>query len=128
MGVHCSPATADYWAHRNGLNPKHPTSDYMSQARFEQVKRYFHVAALDIPKETPKGRRAVARESRSKEQLRKSSQAYRVPSTNIAIDEAMIRCTGCSRDTYKMPNKPIERGFKCHIAHCAACRGTSVFI
>jgi hypothetical protein len=33
MGVHCSPAIYDYWVHRNGLNPKHPTSDYMSQTR-----------------------------------------------------------------------------------------------
>jgi hypothetical protein len=28
MGVHCSPAIEDYWAHRNGLNTKHPTSDF----------------------------------------------------------------------------------------------------
>ena len=24
----------------------------------------------------------------------------------------MIRCTGQSQDTYKMPSKPIEQGFK----------------
>jgi hypothetical protein len=121
MGVHCSPALADYWAHRNGLNPKHPTSDYMSQTHFEQVKRYFHVAAPDIPKETPKKRQLWhGKVDPILEQLRKSSQAYCVPSTNISIDEAMIRCTGRSKDTYKMPNKPIGRGFK---FHCLADHG-----
>jgi hypothetical protein len=66
-----------YWAHRNGLNPKHPTSHYMSQTRFEQVKRYFHVAAPDIPKETPKKRRLWhGKVDPILEQLRKSSQAY----------------------------------------------------
>jgi hypothetical protein len=77
MGVHCSPAIADYWAHRNGLNPKHPTSDYMSQTRFEQIKRFFHVAAIDIPKETPTGRRLWhGKVDPILEQLRKSLQAY----------------------------------------------------
>jgi len=54
------------------------------------------------------------------EQLRKSSKAYRMPSTNVAVDEAMIRCTGWSQDTYKMPSKPIEQGFK---FHCLADHG-----
>jgi hypothetical protein len=78
MGVHGSPALADYWAHRNGLNPQHPTSDYMSQTRFEQVKRYFHVVAPDIPKETPKKRRLWHGNLVDPilEQLRMSSQAY----------------------------------------------------
>ena len=37
-----------------------------------------------------------------------------MPSTNIPIDEAMMRCTGRSYDTYKMPSKLIEQGVKFH--------------
>ena len=48
MGVHSSSATRDYWKH-DGLNPIHPICDYMSQTRFEQIKRYFHVAPPDAP-------------------------------------------------------------------------------
>jgi hypothetical protein len=121
MGVHCSSAIEDYWAHRNGLNPKHPTSDYMSLTRFEQIKRYFHVAASGIPKETPGGRRLWhGKVDPILEQLRKSSQAYRVASTNVAVDEAMIRSRGRSKDKYKIPNNPIERGYK---FHCLADHG-----
>jgi hypothetical protein len=47
MGVHCSPAIADYWKH-DGLYPKHPIAEWMSQTRFEQIKRYFHVSSPDI--------------------------------------------------------------------------------
>jgi hypothetical protein len=47
MGVHCSPAIADYWK-RDGLNPKHPIAEWMSQTRFEQIKRYFHVSSPDV--------------------------------------------------------------------------------
>jgi hypothetical protein len=38
-----------------------------------------------------------------------------MPSTHIALDEAMIRATGHSPDTYKMPSNPIEQGFKFHV-------------
>ena len=49
------------------------------------------------------------------EQLRTSSKAYRVISTHLALDECMMRATGRSADTYKMPSKPIEHGFKFHV-------------
>ena len=37
-----------------------------------------------------------------------------MPSTNVAVDESMIRCTECSMDTYKIPSKPIKQEFKFH--------------
>ena len=114
MGVHNSPAVQDYWRH-DGLNPAHPIFEHMGQSRFEEMKRYFHLSPLDRPKEIPLGRRLW----RSKvdevlDQLRESSQRYRVPSSHIAVEECMIRDTGRSPDTYKMPSKPIEQGFKFH--------------
>jgi hypothetical protein len=51
MGVQCSPAIADYWKH-DRLDPKHPIAEWMSQARFEQIKRYFHVSSPDIELQT----------------------------------------------------------------------------
>ena len=38
MGVHNSPAVQDYWRH-DGLNPAHPISEHMGQARSEGIKR-----------------------------------------------------------------------------------------
>ena len=42
MGVHRFPTTRDYWKH-DGLNSTLPICDYMSQKRFEQIKRYIYV-------------------------------------------------------------------------------------
>lgn len=44
--------------------------------------------------------------------LRHSSKHYRMPSTQIAIDEFTIKATGQSQDAYKMPSKPTQQGFK----------------
>lgn len=116
MGVHSSPATRDYWKH-DGLNPIHPICDYMSQTRFEQIKRYFHVAPPDAPlNDSTTGKRLWhSKVDPALEQLRTSSKAYRVISTHLALDECMMRATGRSADTYKMPSKPIEHGFKFHV-------------
>jgi hypothetical protein len=56
MGVHSSPAVADYWVNDN-LSPVHPIKSYMSQTRFEQIKRYLHISAPDDEEVTPNGRR-----------------------------------------------------------------------
>jgi len=115
MGVHCTPAGRDYWKH-DGLNPTHPITNYMSQTQFEQIKRYFHVNHPEDPLHSSTGRRLWhSKVDRILEQLRKSSKAYQMPSTHIALDEAMIQATGHSPDTYKMPRKPIEQGFKFHV-------------
>lgn len=93
----------------------------MSLNRFQLIKRYLHISAIDIPKHTPSGQRLWhGKIDPLLDQLRQSSQSLRVLSPNVSIDEAMIRCTGRSLDTYKMPNKPIEQGFK---FHCLADHG-----
>jgi hypothetical protein len=55
-GSTCSPAIADYWNY-DGLNPKHSIAQWMSQTRFEQIKRYFHVSSPGIELHTASGRR-----------------------------------------------------------------------
>ena len=85
----------------------------MSLNKFQQIKCCLHIAALDIPKTTEEGKRLWNGKVDSVlNQLRSASQALCLPSSNISIDEAMIQCTGRSQDTYKMPRKPIELGFK----------------
>ena len=49
-----------------------------------------------------------------------ASSKYYTPRTEVSIDEAMIRFHGRSRDTFKMPNKPIDEGYK---VFCLADRG-----
>ena len=120
MGVHSSPAVRDYWRH-NGMHPTHPICKYMGQTQFEEIEMYFHLSSPDLPNTAPTGRRLWHRKvDLILDQLRKSSQQYRMPSTHVSLDECMMRATGRSPDTYKMPSKPIEQGFK---FHCLADHG-----
>jgi hypothetical protein len=50
MGVHQSPAIADYWKH-DDQNPLHPIRTDMSQTRIEQIKRYLHIESPSVLKE-----------------------------------------------------------------------------
>jgi hypothetical protein len=45
-------------------------------------------------------------------QLRFASQQYRVPGSNVTIDEAMILFTGRSIQITKMSNKPIRQEYQ----------------
>jgi len=93
----------------------------MSQTRLEEIKRYFHVSPLDLPKVLPCGRQLWhGKVDLLLTQLREASKKYRTPQSNITIDEAMIRFMGRSVDICKMPSKPIEIGYK---FHCLADHG-----
>lgn len=100
---------AHYWRRdgrllsRDGL----PTISYMNQMRFEQLRRYFHVSPPD--QDGPLWHSKI---DPLLDQIRNASQQYRVPSSNITMDEAMIRFTGRSVHITKMPNKPIGEGYK----------------
>ena len=43
-----------------------------------------------------------------------------MPSSHTATDECMVRATERFQDTYKMPSRPIQQGFK---FHCLADQG-----
>ena len=103
------------------LLPSHPIRDYMGQTRFEKIKKYYHLAVPDAPTHAATGRRLwYSKVDPLLDQLRYSYQQYRMPSTHTATNECMIRATGRSQDTYKMPKKPIQQGFK---FHCLADHG-----
>ena len=117
MGVINLLAVRDFWRH-DSLFPTHDFTTYMTQMRFEDIKGCSHIS--------PPYQKAIDDDGRHSwhgkvellmQQIRNSSQDYRVPSSNISIDETMIRCTGHSQDTYKTPFKPISEGLK---FHCAA--------
>ena len=97
MGVCSAPAVKDYWSRDDSLTAIHPIRDYMSQTRFEQIKKYYHVAALDAPTHAATGRCLwYSKVDPLLDQLRYSYQQYRMPSTHTATDECMIRAIGRS--------------------------------
>ena len=122
MGLVRLPAVADFWrGEHDTLWPHHDFCQYMGQTRFEEIKRYFHISAPDAPKTSPEGHRLWhGKVDPLLDTLRTSSQQYRIPQSNVTVDEAMMRFLGRSVDICKMPGKPIEVGYK---FHCLADRG-----
>jgi hypothetical protein len=114
MGVFSNCSLPDYWKN-NPLRPVHPIRNYISQTRFEQILRYFHIAD---PSEVSDS--WTYKVNPLLDAVRSALMKYYTPQTNVSIDEAMIRFSGRSRDTFKMLNKPIDEGYK---AICLADRG-----
>jgi hypothetical protein len=96
MGLVKEPAVSDYWrGEQDILWPRHDFCDYISRTRFEEIKRYFHISHLNAPKVSPTGQQLWhAKVDPLLNQLRFASQQYRIPESNITIDEAMMRFVG----------------------------------
>lgn len=107
MGVFCSSRCMDYSA-RNVRYPQHIIGRYMTQLRFEQIKRYFHIS----PPEN-----ITTEEWYLKMKLLASSISnklceYLLPATDIAVDEMMVHFTGRLVHTQCIPGKPIPCWYK----------------
>lgn len=48
MGVTKEPSLWDYWRPDDGKNFLHRSAEYMSEKRFEEIKRYIHVAESTV--------------------------------------------------------------------------------
>jgi len=83
----------------------------MPLKRFSQIKRYLQISD---PKQTltlsPSHWHHKLEPLNSL--IQKRCQQYSLPSSNITVDEMMIRFGGCSHHTYQMPTKPIKEGYK----------------
>jgi hypothetical protein len=136
MGFTSEPELKDYWCEDSSndtIHANHPLSRYMTQYRYEQLRRYFHISAppqvsggyvsTNYPLEpTPEQTLQLSEERLSGiwwhkvhivlDMLRKASKELYIPSSNVSIDEAMVRSFGRSSHTFKMLNKPISQGFK----------------
>jgi hypothetical protein len=136
MGIVKEPQLKDYWKENNENNTihaNHPLSAYITHFRYEQLKRYFHISGPSEipgdfistfyrPEPTAEQELQLSEEQLSGiwwhkvhivfNMLRKASKDLYIPSSNISIDEAMVRSHGRSSHTFKAPNKPISQGFK----------------
>ena len=123
MGVWGAIPIHNFW--RPGKVVFKELQEAISETRFTQIKRYFHVSdprteafePLDSDDEE------LYDEDRFDDiwwykmeplvgRFRQACTRYYAPSDSIAIDESMVRCFGRSSHTYKMPNKPISQGYK----------------
>jgi len=81
----------------------------MSLTRFQQIKRYFHVAD---PRIELTAKLWYHKLEPLASQLQERFRQFFIPSTKVVIDEMMIRFCGRSAHTVKMKNKLIKQGYK----------------
>jgi hypothetical protein len=118
MGVHISPSDEDYWQATE--EPIHMLRRFMGLKRFQQIKRFFHVADPDPEASVQEAMKLNLKPNQMwwyklepfASHLRAACLQYWEPSSAVSIDETMIRGFGRSHHTFKMPNKPIKQGYK----------------
>jgi hypothetical protein len=145
MGVHEEPQVEMYWNTNFNTGPLHSIPNHISLCRFEQIKRYCHVSCPE--KDEKEGYHLSSNKiwwyklEPLASSIQASSQRYYSPSSEVSIDELMVRCFGRyvlpsfsslfsppfpspfysnlytnlflrSLHTYKMPSKPIKQGYK----------------
>lgn len=82
----------------------------MSLTQFQQIRRYIHIANLDLDLSNPADWYKKMEPFSSI--IRKKYQRFYKPSSNVTVDEAMIRFEGRSSHSVQMPKKPISEGYK----------------
>jgi len=114
MGVHKEPQIEDYWNTSIQSGPLHTVAFHMSLRRFEQLRRFLHISNAED--DIRQGRDCVGKWWYKLEPLVSSLQSsfmrFYTPSSKVSIDKLIVRCFGRSIHTYKMPNKPIQQGYK----------------
>jgi hypothetical protein len=85
----------------------------MSQVRYEQIKRFFHIYPVtdELPT-TLKSKPWVYKIEPLYKDLRRSFQRYYLPASTISIDEMIVGFKGKSANIVKMPRKPTSEGYK----------------
>ena len=106
QGLYSMPSNENYW-NTDSRTPVHEISRHMKLLRYEQIKRYLHISP-------PEG---SSRDFFDKlepllSHVRDTSKRLYTPSSNVSVDEMMIRFSGRSAHTIRMKNKPVPEGYK----------------
>ena len=98
MGVHEEPQIEMYWNTDFNKGPIHSISSHISLCRFEQVKRYCHISCPENDEKEgyhlPSNKIWWYKLEPLASSIQASSQRYYSPSSEVSIDELMVRCFG----------------------------------
>jgi Transposase IS4 len=104
FGLYPLAVRDDYWR-------MHQIGRFMGLKRFQQIHRFFSLndeTTMPAPSNAPWYHRV----HRISDLVRTACRNSYCPSSNIAIDEAMVAFEGRTKDTVKLKNKPIDIGYK----------------
>jgi Transposase IS4 len=105
MGEHIERERSQYWSNTHHLG------ESLSKIRFEQIHRYFTLRDGSVHP-MQEGESFVWRVEPIATIVRQNCSANWIPSSHLAIDEAMVPYTGRLLHKVKLKNKPINEGYK----------------
>jgi hypothetical protein len=98
MGIHIEPQISMYWNTDFNKGPLHSISSHISLRRFEQIKRYCHISCPESDEHAgyhlPSNKIWWYKLEPLASSLQASFQRYYSPSSEVSIDELMVRCFG----------------------------------
>ena len=106
LGLHSTNAIERLW-NQDPKAPIHQIAQKMTMKRFQQIKRFLHISELYTDH-----RPYYAKVEPLLSHIRDISKKLYIPSSNVSVDEMMIRFSGCSTHTIRIKNKPTPEGYK----------------
>ena len=98
MGVHEEPDIEMYWNTDFNKGPLYSISSHISICRFQQIKRYCHISCPESDERKgyhlPSNKVWWYKLEPLASSIQASSQRYYSPSSEVSIDELMVRCFG----------------------------------
>jgi Transposase IS4 len=98
MGVHEEPQVGMYWNTDFNKGPLHSIPNHISLNRFQQIKRYCHISCPENDKKEeyhlPSNKIWWYKVEPLASALQASFRQYYSPSSEVSIDELMVRCFG----------------------------------
>jgi hypothetical protein len=98
MGVHEEPQIPMYWNTDFNTGPLHSIPNHISLCRFDQIKRYCHISCPENDERAgyhlPSNKIWWYKLEPLASSIQASSQQYYSPSSEVSIDELMVRCFG----------------------------------
>ncbi|PVH75547.1 hypothetical protein DL98DRAFT_518555, partial [Cadophora sp. DSE1049] len=102
MGIHEEPRIDMYWNTDKKRSPIHTISAYIALNRYKEIKKYCHIS-------NPENDERLSRHLPTNTiWWYKIKLLYYSPSSEVSINELIVRCFSRSSYTYKMPSKPIN--------------------
>jgi L-rhamnose mutarotase len=98
MGIHEEPEISMYWNTDPEKGPLHTIKEHISLTRLQQIKRYCHISDSESDKQArfdqPSNKKWWYKLEPLASSLQASFQLYYSPSSEVSIDEIMVRCFG----------------------------------
>ena len=113
MGVHEEPRVEMYWNTDFNTGPLHSITSHISIHRFQQIKRYCHISCPESDERAgyylPSNEKWWYKLEPLASSIQASSRRYYSPSSEVSIDELMVRCFGryASLFPFSYPATPL---------------------